>query len=208
MEVGDRDEQRVRALLPEAKQGDEDAVYAVAMYVFKRSKWRIRGFYSTDPAYDREDIEDAFLHGILKAIPEHRPQPDPLLYIAQSGYFSAASMLRKIKPQEYQRRTVSLEAATATADGEIAGLHESTAADEEDFREIVIDRTSAAQRVVQIRSTALREKPALALEAILTGSVGDPTELGFNKRLAGHLGVSPQRASQVMAELRESVDGS
>lgn len=188
------EEARVIALLPQAQQGDEQAVYDVAMYVFRRWKTRIRGFYSLDPAYDREDIEDAFLEGILKALPLGvHERPNPLWHLSERGYWNVGSFVRSIR-----NRPIPVQDDIDQNDPVVEQVPD----DEEDMRTVVISQLDAGQRVIHILANAdLRGNTKLAIEAILAGEVGDPTELGFNKRLADYLEVSPQRASQVMAEL-------
>jgi hypothetical protein len=193
MDEKTREEQRVTAMLPAAHQGDETAVYEVAMYVFKRWKSRIRKFYTLDPAYDREDLEDVFMHGILAALPLGvHTRPNPLWHLSERGYWAVGSFIRSIRQRPHM----------VHEDEDTREVLVEQVEDPVDYREIVVSRSAAQERVVHIlANSSLRDKPRLAVEAILSGEVGDPTELGFNKNLAEYLKVSPQRASQIMAEV-------
>ncbi len=184
-----------------AQQGNEQARGEVAMYCYNTYKGRLTSFFSRDPACSQEDLEATFFLGIWDAVMKADTRGNPLYFIGQCGIWRVQSEVRTIR-----RRMAGISHFTHIADG--------TTQDDEsviepvdpapDFREIVVSRLDD-QRVVHIIANAnLRDRQREALDIILAGEAGDPSEPGFNKRLAAKMGVCEQRASQLTGDLRRA----
>lgn len=190
------------ARLERAKQGDEAAHAEVALYTFNKYRHRIGKLYSLDPAICKEDLEMTFFEAIMKMIPRLDHRGNPFYRAGQQGWWAVASELRTIK-QMLDRRAV----LTRTAD-DADWLDRLEDRLEPDFREGVVTRLQSASVVKAITSSSLKAPAQRALAFIYSGKVGEPGELGFNKKLAEAMGCSPQRVSQIMNELRAIGHGS
>lgn len=136
----------------------------------------------------------------MRAVPIVDQRGNPLYHIGQRGMWAVQSELRQIRRQLKGRAFIRHE---TTVDGDqltdwTERVTDRTAGD---FREVVHDTTDAQEQVHIVANTSLAPRTRQALSLIMSGAAGDPTESGFNLRLAQVMGVSPQRASQVMADL-------
>lgn len=194
------DDAQYLTLIPRAKQGDQSALAELVMFLDKRYSWMIAKLYSGDPMLSREDIHSEFLKGILGGVPIVSLEVgNPLFHLAQRGLWEAKSAVESAKkyqllPQSHGR------VQEGQREGEWDGdyLADRTQIDPAD---IVVQRHFAQHvtRVLSLADLSGNEKKAFLL--ILSGQLGDPCEMGWNKTLADALGVSPQRASQITAKL-------
>lgn len=173
---------------------DEGARSRVLDYVIKRFRGMISGYFTRDPAYDRSDIESTFILGVVEGMAVVSLSiGNPLNYLAWRGLVRVKSQVgawRK-KGQEFVASTEAMEYIPAAM------------GQEDDEYEVVIEQTAAHQRAVRVLTNhTLQGKAADMLTLIVSGEI-DPLESGANKRLASRLGVSPQRASQLMAKVRD-----
>lgn len=180
-----------------AQQGDEQARGEVAVYCFETYKDKLRHFFSKDPAISREDLESTFFLAIYDAVMKADERGNPLYFIGQCGMWKVQSEVRTMR-----RRMANISHFTHIADGT---TDDPTAIDppdpDPDFREIVASRLDDERIVHIIANANLRDRQREAMDLILAGAAGDPSEIGFNQRLAAVMGICPQRASQIMAQL-------
>lgn len=193
-------EVEMRRLLALAKAGDEDAHRQVALYVFNKYKYRLDRAFSTDPAVSREDLETTFYEGIHRHVPLADGRGCDFYHLGQRGVWAVKSEVRAIEATMRQRSLVhhtNDEGETLDQVEQIPdpGAHE--------FCDVVVERMMAEDRVHVLANTSLKSREREAMEVILSGRAGDPNEIGFNKRLAAAMGVSPQRASQLTEALRK-----
>ncbi len=187
-----------------AQTGDKQAQGEVAMYCFTQYKDKLKKFFSHDPAISMEDLESTFFMGIFDGVLKADGRGNPLYFVGQCGIWRIGSEMRAMR-----RRIDNMSYFTRVADGTdeqdnaVDPMDPST-----DFREIVASRLDDERIVRVIANANLRDRQREAMEVILSGAAGDPTELGFNKRLAEQMGVCPQRASQLTADLRHIYEGS
>lgn len=178
-------------LIPGAKRQEQGALSKLVMFIDQRYSYLVTRLYSADPVLSREDIHSYFLEGVIGGIPKVSMEiGDPLFHLAQRGVWKAKSAVDSAKKY---RRTEDLndpEFGDAGADRT-----------QEDPADIVVQRHFARHvtRVLSMAGLEGNEKRAFLL--ILTGDLGDPCEMGWNKKLARALRVSPQRASQITAKL-------
>lgn len=186
-------------LVARAQGGDEDAHREVAVFCFNKYRHRLKKLYDPiDPAIGMEDLEMTFFEGIMQAvlIADHRG--DPLYHIGQRGFWNVQSEIRAVKRVMARRQHLVREHET-----DLDPLDQ-VPDDTGDFREIVHDQLEACGMVTIIANADLKDRTRQAAGLIMSGRCGDPRENGFNQRLARQLEVSPQRASQIMADLRKS----
>lgn len=189
------------ALVSRAQQGDADAHRTVALHAFNKYKHRVEWLYSRDPAIGIDDLLMTFFEGIMKAVEKLDDRGDPIYHLGQRGVWAVTSELRAIKASMKHRALKPL----VYADGEEADpMADYVDPVEVPGSDMVIERMSAEGRVRIIANASLRPRERQALEVIATGAV-DPASIGFNKDLADQMGVSPQRTSQVMADLEALV---
>ena len=192
-------DERALALLARAQEGDPRAQREVALHCFNRFLPRLRRLATrnADPAMSVEDLEMVFFEGCMAGalVADHRG--DPLYHIGQRGIWAAQSALRTAR--RITRQQASVWAGMADGADPVAAVPDPAAADSYERCE---DAIVAAQRVEVLTTAPLKPRLREAVTAIMDGSAGDPREMGFNARLATCLRVSPQRASQVVAELR------
>lgn len=193
-------DQEALALLQRARKGDAGAEKAVAVHCYDHFLPRLRRLASknADVAMSLEDMEQAFFEGCWRAVLVADDRGDPLYHIGQRGIWAVQSLMRSV------RRVTRAQA------GVWAGMNDerrdpvANAPDPRapDAFSRVEDALVARQRVHVLVTAPLKPRLRQAVDAILSGAAGDPDEIGFNARLAVAMGVSPQRTSQVMAELR------
>jgi hypothetical protein len=192
------DEQAL-ALVAEAQRGDPRAQRAVALHCYERFVPRVRRLAAkqADPAISLEDLESVFFEGCMAGtlIADHRG--DPLYHVGQRGYWAAQSALRTAR--RITREQARVWAGMEDGRDPVSELPDPGAPDDFERAE---DAIVARQRVEVLTTAPLKPRLRQAVDAILSGEAGDPRDDGFNKRLAACMRVSPQRASQVVAELR------
>jgi hypothetical protein len=191
-------EHRMRILLARAKRGDEDARRDVAMYVFDRYKGRLTSLYSKDPAVSMDDLLATFWEGIFRHVPKADGRGCDFYHIGQRGIWNVLSELRAVNMSMSHRQ---FPARTQVATDPVMELPDPDA----EFVDVLVERVDAEDRVSVMTGITLKTRTQEALDLIRSGACGDPCETGFNQRLAGRMGVSPQRASQIMADLREAL---
>lgn len=196
-------DERALALLARAQEGDPRAQREVALYCFNRFLPRLRRLATrnADPAMSVEDLEMVFFEGCMAGalIADHRIG-DPLYHIGQRGIWAAQSALRTAR--RITRMQATVWAGMTEGRDPVDEIQDGEAADSYERCE---DAIAAAQRIEVLTTAPLKPRLREAVTAIMDGSAGDPREAGFNARLATCLRVSPQRASQVVAELRGMV---
>lgn len=181
-----------------AQNGDDEAHRRVAMYCFDTYKGKLAHFYSSDPAISREDLESTFFMGVWDGVQKADTRGNPLYFVGQYGMWRVQSEVRSIQRRMKERSRVIIGANTWDDDAAIEPMDP-----EPDFREIVASRLDDHRIVRIIANADLRDRQREAIEIILSGAAGDPSEPGFNKRLAEQMGVCPQRASQLTAGLKK-----
>lgn len=195
------EERRILALIPAAKNQDQYARETIVRFVYKQFLKRVSGLYSFDAAVCRDDINAEFMRGIYAHLDKVDDRGDPLYHLGQRGVWAAMSLCRAAQRMKENVLIVSghyMESLDATPDM----VHVPCA--KEDFTEILVRRDEAHSRVVSlVANTSITGTPRRLIELILAGEV-DPTELGFVKEAAGKLGVSAQRVSQCMQQIRKA----
>jgi len=190
------------ALIQRAQEGDEDAHRQVAIFVFEKYRGRLRPLYSQDPAVSLEDMEMTFFEGIWAHVLKADHRGDPLYHIGQRGYWRVQSEVRAAKSLMSKRQP------PVVFDGFDEDDHprwiETIADPSEDAREVLFRHDEATHRVRAIFDAPISIRAREAVERALSGEAGDPTEPGFNQRLARAMNLSPQRVSQLFNELREA----
>lgn len=193
------------ALIRRAQKGDADARRAVALYVFERYKGRVKRLYNQDPAVSLEDMEHTFFEGIWEYTPKADRRGDPLYHIGQRGYWRVQSEVRSAHALMKQRTKALVGAhgwdERMWGEGDGIDQHPDPA---EDFSEVLFRNDEARQRLQLIFDAPISLRAREAVERALAGQAGDPSEPGFNQRLAQAMGLSPQRISQLFNELREA----
>lgn len=194
------DDTQYLALIPRAQRGDQGALSQLVAFLDEKYRWMIQSLYSGDPMLSKEDIHGEFLEGIAGGIAVVRLDiGNPLFHLAQRGQWKAKSAVDAAK--KYQKLPRS---QGRFKEGEFEGEWTDdylTDRTQQDPADIVVQRHFAdhVTRVLSVAGLTGNEKKAFLL--ILSGELGDPCEMGWNKRLADTLGVSPQRASQITAKL-------
>lgn len=192
---------RMRQLLKQAQAGNEDAARQVALYCFEKYKYRLNKLYSRDPAISLEDMEMTFYEGIQDFVLKADGRGDDFYHIGQRGIWLVMSELRAV--HRVMERRAYPQVWDDGEEAEFTDRHMDRTT--EDFREHVISVLDAGATVSVIARARLKTRTREALELILSGEVGEPDEIGFNKRLAGRMGISPQRSSQIMDDLEASL---
>lgn len=183
-----------------AQAGDDEAKRQVALHVYDRYSYRIQRLYTLDPAISHEDMLATFFEGILRAIPELDARGNPLYFAGQRGVWAVQSEVRAVAATMERRSLRGFD------DHQEDGLSLSERiADrcEPELSDMVISTMEADDAVRIVTGVALSARARQAARLVLDGAV-DPDEPGFNRSLARTMGVSPQRASQVVAELRKA----
>lgn len=193
-------EQRMRGLLRQAQAGDEDAHREVALYVFNRFKDRLRRLYSLDPSVSQEDLEMTFFEAIMRHVPLADGRGDDFYHLGQRGFWAAQSEIRAVKAMVSRRVFLRETPDDMTFEEQIGEDRTAVPA-----CDIVHEQLGAAQTVRVISTAPLRGRAREAIDRILTDQTLNPAEPGFNKALARRMGVSPQRASQILAQVRAEV---
>lgn len=190
--------------LTQAQAGDEDAISEVAIYVFNKYRGRIVQLarQALDPAIALEDMEMTFFEAIMGFVPKADGRGDDFYHIGQRGVWAVQSELRTAQRQTRQRAWARTVMEETGREPEYERVQDRC---EPDFREIVHGRVDGEELVRVIANAPMSARAAEAVDIILREGL-DPTEQGFNKDLAGRLGVSPQRTSQIMAGLREGLE--
>lgn len=185
----------MKGLLQKAQQGDEDAHGQVALYVFNKYKDRVKRFFSEDPALSKEDIEVTFFEGIFRHVPLADGRGDDFYHIGQRGVWAVQSEIRAVAAQMGHR--VWLRTPDGESEDPADQLDPAS-----DFQDVVIAREDDRAVARIITGASLKVRSRQLVDAILDDPALDPREPGFNKAVAEKLGVSQQRASQIMGELR------
>jgi hypothetical protein len=184
------------------KDGDTDAQRAVALHCYEKYLMRLKMLFKiSDPAVSYEDLQMTFFEGIMRAVLIVDERGNPLYHIGQRGMWNVGSEIRTVSRQMKHRARLP----RVDEDGEPRGIEVEDELALEAFGR-ADDQMDAEQFVHIITTAPLRTRLRRVVEIVISGAAGDPTEKGFNQRLAGQLQVSPQRASQLMRELRETVD--
>lgn len=185
--------------LKQAQAGDEEATSDVALYVFNKYRSRIVQLarQSLDPAITLEDMEASFFIAILEAVQIADGRGCDFYHIGQRGVWAVQTELRVLQRQ-MSCRTLHPDWADVP---EYERVVDRCA---EDFCEVVERRVDGELMVEIIANTTLSGPCRQAIDVIVREGL-DPNELGFNKTLAGHMGVSPQRTSQILKDVREAL---
>lgn len=200
-------EQRMLGLIKKAQAGDEDAHREVAIYCFDRYSYRLNNLHSSDPAISMEDLRVTFFEGIWDGVMKADHRGNPLYHIGQRGMWRVKSEIRAIQ-QVMKKRSMALIGHENWEEGMWGDSTRPVIEPVDpapDFREIVVSRVHADATVRILAHADLKPRTREAFDVILSGAAGDPEEPGFNRRLAGQLGVSPQRASQLVQDLRSEL---
>lgn len=172
-----------------AQAGDEDAQREVAVWVWENYQARIYNLYSKDPAFSKDDLQQVFFLGIAKAVMKAKLHlGNPFEYIAWVGRNNVLSLIRANKARFDEALDESLHGSCG------------------DFSDIVVERVFAKQAVEVLATVKLTPSAKRMTKILISGAIGDPSEAGFNRRVAKEMDITPQRASQVMASIRKSVE--
>jgi hypothetical protein len=165
----------------------------------------VKGLYSQDPAVALDDMLQTFFEGIWAHVPKADHRGDPLYHIGQRGYWRVQSEVRSAQALMKQRTKALIGPhgwdERMWGDGDGIDKHPDPA---EDFSEVLVMQDEATGRLRLILDSPISARAREAVERALAGQAGDPTEPGFNQRLAKAMQLSPQRVSQLMNELREA----
>jgi hypothetical protein len=195
-------EDEAKSQLILAQDGDHEAQSRVALYVYEKYLPRARRLAARaiDPVMSVEDIEESFFEAVMRAVMIADGRGCDFYHIGQRGIWAVQSEMRSM------RRTSRLDARVwariQSDDGRDPAYDAPDPDDAFDRLEEVMD---ARQRVEVLTTAPLRGRLREAVEVIASGLAGDPREKGFNAKLAMQMKVSPQRASQIMGELREQL---
>jgi hypothetical protein len=190
----------VLAMAEAARGGDEEARSELALYVYNEFMWRLVDRLSkpdVDPAVCMEDLKSTFFEGILKAIDKVDHRGNPAYFIAQCGIWLVLSELKAV--QKLADHRGSLPSQEGVDPWQQVVDHGSDSAYDRVLDKIAAEQV--AERVVMRVECDLGPRHQEAVGLILEHSL-DPGEIGFNKRLAELAGVSPQRMSQVLEDVR------
>lgn len=194
---------KVNAELEQAKTGHSSAVDYICRYVWDQYGKRIWDLFSNDSADDKDDLQQIYWMAVVKHLPKLDERGDPVYHLGQRGFWAVGAHIRR---KEAMSKLLSLD-APRHRDGEDKDmtLGDSLRDPIADVEGIVVNQLGGNQQVDMILDLKLAPTAKRALGAIMAGKAGDPREKGFNKNLAGALGVSEQRASQAMQSLRKAV---
>lgn len=174
-----------------AQDGDEESQREVAVWVWQNFRSRISNLYSKDPAFSRDDLDQVFFLGVAKAIMKAKLDlGNPFEYIAWVGRNNVLSLIRANKARFNDP------------------LDEMLHGQDVDFSDVVIERVFARQAIEILATVKLTPSARRMTGLLVSGAVGDPSEVGFNRRIAKEMDVTPQRASQVMASIKRAVETS
>lgn len=193
-----RDHGDMMTRLELAKGGDQQAKREVVEYVFRTYRRRCERFYTIDPAIGRDDIEAAFMEGIIEGLAIIDERGDPLYHLGQRGWWAVSSLVRAAKCRT-DKRVWPRGPRFEDAEGEWSVEHQADPS-VPDVREVVVERADAATLVRIVANASLSSKEREIMDLVLSGEV-DPDEEGFGRVVAERLGISPQRVSQLMAKL-------
>lgn len=171
---------------------DLTARNAVAVYLHDKWLYRARNLFCTDPMQTKEDLHQTFFMGILEGIEKDKGLGDSLYFVGQHAFWRVGSSIRA---SNIRRRRLVPEDPTDIGEFRIRDRTEDLAYE-------VINRVSAEQTAIALRPT-LTGRAREAFDLLLSDQ-GD--EIGRNKRLAESMGVSEQRASQIMATVRDELE--
>ena len=148
-----------------------------------------------------DDLQQVFFEGIHNGVLRADERGNPLFHIGQRGIWAALTAIKKAKQVSDRRTAVPSAVEETERPVDEMDLLPSSGTD---YREIVHERLDARRVIRVVANAPLRSSTRKAMEAMLSGDAGDLLEIGANRRLATALGVSPQRASQLMADLRKN----
>lgn len=179
---------------------DLEARNLVGLYVY--NKWLPKALkrFSSDPYQDRDDIANSFFEGILGGLEKVDGRGIPLYHIAVRGFWQVGSVTRVPAVRKHMLNA-DISELWDPANGDASPARSSSP----DFADAV-DRQIDAEGVVRKARETLANRALDTLEIIVAGKAGDPMDLGFNQRVAKELGVSEQRASQIMGKMREDLE--
>lgn len=188
------------ATLERAKRGDLVAREEITFYVWEKyGKRAVRKFFSGDLSEDRDDLQQVFHLGVAEAFAKVDHRGDPIYHLGMRGWWKVGAHVREARAFYRER---SMDVPLYEGEGETA---KDRLPDLIDLEAVVISQVGTEQQVVLCQDAELGPTARRAMEAILNDEAGDPTEIGFNKRLASALGVSQQRGTQAMQALRRGV---
>lgn len=182
-----------------AQRGESEAMRQVLVYTWDVYGYRIHNFYSKDAAVDADDIRQVFGEGVLRGIREDKGLGDRLYYCGQRGWWAVAAETKRSMRFALQQKLSR----------PIDDWHDPVVSvpDPREPEDLLYIRHETAREQVQVLSDRVTGGTAAkALAIMFTGGAGDPSELGYMKKLAEALGVSPQRASQINNELRRILE--
>lgn len=197
---------KVMALLEEAKAGVSAAQDFICRHVWEKYGYKINGYFSSDSAEDRDDLQQIFWLAVAEAIPKLDNRGNPVWHLAVRGTWKVGAHIRRRDKIAKARQLVSLDAPAKGAEEETWTTGSRLRDEKQDVESFVVQQLGSLQQVELIGELGFSPTAQRALEVILSGEAGDPTEIGFNKNLAAVLGVSPQRASQAMTAIRSTVE--
>lgn len=193
-----RTERPPECYIAEAKAGSERAAADLITYAW--NEWGVhmcRFLFSYDIAEDEDDLRQIFMLGAFQAIPHLDERGDPMHHLAKRGWWAVRSNNRRgLK----WRDTKSLDVEEGP--DQVSSVPDT----QEDMEEIVIRQMGAMQTAHAIRDLPMAPIGERIIDAVLEGKAGDPTEIGFGRRLSAAINVSPQRASQGMNTIRKAVE--
>jgi hypothetical protein len=199
-------DQQALALVAKAQDGDAEAQRAVALHCFAKYVARVTRLWHKlqDPAVSLDDAQMTFFEGCMRAVLIIDDRGDPLYHVGQRGIWALQSEIRVMRREMSERARYHVRQGE---DGQLENpvdLVQDERASEAYGR--VEDQMLALERVHLITTAPLKPRARQAVDIIMKGAAGDPMESGFNKRLADEMGVSPQRASQIVQEIRSQVE--
>lgn len=189
--------------LDQAMNGRSHSADFICRYVWEQYGARICELYSNDRADSKDDLRQIFWMAVARHIPKLNEKGDLLYHLGQRGFWAVGAHIRR---KEAMSRLLSLDAPRGSQNEEgDTTILDSLPDHRTDVEGLVVHQLGSSQQVDMILNLRLAPIAQRALDAIMSGQAGEPTEVGFNKSLAKALGVSPQRASQAMNSLRSAV---
>lgn len=197
-------EARANALVLDAKDGSEQA--AAELLAWEWSQWarRVCSLYTHDGAYDRDDLQGLFYEHALRAIPDAvMGRGSAARFIGQRAYWRVSSEVRAANKHFAEGRR-------ALQGADLSEMTELGAGAVPDGTDELVARIDAGQTVHVMLSMNLDDQHPAAARAlhVMARSDRDPREPGYGRWLAGLLGVSPQRVSQLIATIRARAEES
>jgi DNA-binding CsgD family transcriptional regulator len=201
----DADRPRMMMKLRAAQAGDARAKEDVALWVYQRWSGRVLHFVTPTTGLEREDLEQTFFENIYRSIDVAKLDVGcPLYHISQRAYWAVQSYVRFVtRGGGDAAATVRRRDPRVMEAGEVP-LYEQEP-DPYDGQERIIEQLDAEHWVKALAGAKLKPREREVLALIASDDFGGPQEGAFNRRLAERLGVSAQRASQLMASIEAVV---